>query len=475
MSRNLNKKLLKSSFWFSLSSIVSFIVSFLQTFFVAKFLDNYNYGLYSLLLLIMTLFESFSELGVKDALIRRKENDDKVIDTAFWVEAFRNITTFIILLLLSDTLSKIYKVPSLKILIYILSIRFLINSFKNINIFKLYTKFETKKLVFIQQIPIIITSIAIMAASFTTNSLLYIVIVQVLGELLALVFSYIYYPKKPKLSFDIKAFKEIIAFCSGIFILTIIGYLLRQVDYLFISAYANITLLGLYTLAYRITNIVVTKVAYILNNISYPLYSKVDKEQIKKYFNLFNHLTIYFYIVFSISIIFYMKQLFYLIYQNKWVGLYEMVCYLLLFTFLRMICALQGSIYKALNKVKIDNILSGVEMLIILVSLYPLFKVFGIYGVAISITIAISIRYIISIFLMKKLIDYSYFKELSFFKISLLILLSIFTNFILVNYVLQVNFFMIIICLLGYGIIFLMTLYVVEKQKFSMVINMLKK
>lgn len=133
-----NIKILKSTFWFSVSSIISFLVSFFQAFFLAKFFSRGDYGLYSLVFLIVSMFDSFSEFGVKDAMIRQNETNDLKLYTAFWIEFLRNIICFIFLISSAQLFSNFYGNSKLYYLIIIISFKFIFNSFKNINMFKLY-------------------------------------------------------------------------------------------------------------------------------------------------------------------------------------------------------------------------------------------------------------------------------------------------------------------------------------------------
>lgn len=470
----LNKTILRSGFWFSFSSLLSVMLGFLQAFFLAIFFSRNDYGLYSLIFLIITMFDSFSEFGIKDALIRQKKTGDKILYTAFWMEFSRNIMCFLVLIFSAKFLSEFYNNERLYSFIIIISFRFIFNSLKNVNLFKLYTKFETKKLVFVQQLPIIITNFLSILVAYYTKNVLYVCYVIILGDFLSLIFSYFFYPKIPKFIFSYIDFKKLFKFCIHIFILTTLGYLLRQVDNLFISKFIGIIELGLYALAYKITNIVITNVSYVLNNIAYPLYTQIDDNGKNKYFKLFNELVINIYILFMFIVIVYFKQVILIIYGNKWSGLYELICSLLVFAFFRTIASLQGGIYKAKNKPQIDNILCVIELSIILITIYPLFKIFSIYGVVISLTISIFIRFIISTFYISKLIQYNYIKQFSYKNNFILIGYSILFNYVLISFM-NKNLFWIIFDVLLYVIGYLFILYVLEKEKLKFLITIRKR
>lgn len=456
-----NIKILKSGFWFTISSVISLIVGFLQTFFLAKFLSNEVYGIYSLVLIVITMFDSFSEFGVKDALIRQKNVDNDKLYTAFWMEFFRNILCLILLISLSWKISQYYNIKILSSLIIIISFKFLFNGLKNINIFTLYRTFETKKLIFIQQIPIIITTTLSIFVAYYTKNLVYICFVILLGDFLSCVISYLIKPAFPKFKFKMKDFKELLPFCFNIFMLTTLGYLLRQIDYLFVSKFSGVVILGLYTLAYKVTNIVVTNLSYVINNVTYPLYSQIKKQEIKKYFSLFNELVIYVYILFSFSILFYMRDIISFIYKNKWNNLYEVICALLAFAFFRMVSSMQGSIYKTFNKPQIDNKLSIIELIFICILIYPMYRLLGLYGVILTITIAIIIRFLISSIYLKNLIHFNYIKDLKYKTSFILILYSLIINYIFVYLRIKLNLISII------GLIIYFMLYIVLLIKMS--------
>jgi O-antigen/teichoic acid export membrane protein len=432
LNRNdIKLKIIHAGFWYSLGNVSNIVLGLVKLYIMGKIFEPHTFGVYSITLMIMTLITSFTTTGAKDYLIRSVNPSESAVTTAFTMDFFRGIIAFSVMLVLSNPLSVFYEEPVLRNYLLLMSISFLAGAFRNINIYKLYVNFEAKKAVVVMQLPIIITNILTIVFAVIYKSIFIIILLNVVTELLITIFSYIYSFRAPRVKIYKEEIKNQFSFSLQLYFLVVLSYVLRQMDYYFVSVYFDLAILGFYTLGYRIINIVPDSLLPIITNIFYPLISKSTQEKKNEYTSiLINWITIFF-IVFGLNVYFYMDELIKVLFNSKWNGLYELLVSLVAYSLIRTLSSILGILYKVNNHIKYDNIACIVEFIVISITIFPLVYFYDIYGVVYAITIALLVRLLFLAYLSNKLYQLNMLKSVNYKAFTLYFLANLGVNLII--------------------------------------------
>ncbi len=431
--KNLKLNILKSGVWYSVGNILNILLGLIKLYIMAKIFDPKEYGIYSITLMMMTLVQSFTTIGARDYLIREAYPNEKTITTAFTIDLIRGWVAFFIMFIIALPISKLYEEPILAQYLSTVSLSFLFIAFRNINIYKLYSEFRGRHTFLVMQFPIIVTNVLIIVVAIIYKNIFLVVILNVVTELLITVFSYLIYFRRPKIWIYKKEFKNLFSFSAQLFLMTILAYALRQIDYYFVSFYFGLEVLALYTLAFRIMNIITESILPVVMNIFYPLISKSTEIKRREYIKYLINGILAFFILFGINVYLYMDELIFYVFKDKWNGLYDLLLFFVVYSMVRALLSVIGLNLKVNNKLKYENYSSTIEMIAIGVLIYPLSFLYDIYGVAISITIALLIRFIMINSISSKLFNINLMKMIMKKDILLFAILSMTINIMVVK------------------------------------------
>lgn len=123
---NLKEKTFNGAKWSAFSSMTSIGINLLQITLLARLLDQQQFGLLTIAIVILMLVDTFSDFGLSNSIIQRKNISEKELSTLYWINILIGFVVFLILFFGSDMISRAFNQPGLAVLIETLSIAFII-------------------------------------------------------------------------------------------------------------------------------------------------------------------------------------------------------------------------------------------------------------------------------------------------------------------------------------------------------------
>jgi PST family polysaccharide transporter len=128
-----------------------------------------------------------------------------------------------------------------------------------------------------------VVSIACALAGMGAASL---VIGHLTGAVVSVVTYWIVVPWRPKLEMTVQWVRSIFSYGSGLVATNILSYILVNVDYLFIGYYLGAAALGVYTIAFRIPDLLIVQFCSLVGKVIFPALTKLrhDADALKEAF-----------------------------------------------------------------------------------------------------------------------------------------------------------------------------------------------
>jgi O-antigen/teichoic acid export membrane protein len=384
---NLEKKVIKGSFWVTVVKVVQKLLGLARNIVLARILAPSDFGLFGIALLTLSLLERFTTTGFSQAIIAKKEKPHRYLDTAWTVEAIRGVFLAGILLAGAGWVGSFFNEPQATNIIRLLSFNILISGFTNIGtvFFRKNLKFE-KEFIYKVGGPIVDLIVTIVAVLIMRN-IYALVIGSLAGAVVNLTISYLIHPYRPKFRIDIKRFKELFDFSKWIFGSSVVDYLLTEGDDILVGRVLGATTLGIYQMAYRISNFPATQVTHLIGSVSYPAYSKLQDRPQKlreAYLKFFKVIT-FFSFPLAFFIYFFAYDFTFLVLSEKWLPAVVAIQGLALWGLVRSIGASTGPIFKAKNRPDIPTKIGIFKLIVLAASIYPLMVNYGLNGVIIAV------------------------------------------------------------------------------------------
>lgn len=387
----LSRKVAVAGTWAVILRIANRGLDFVRTIILARLLSPADFGLLGIALLSMSMLETFSQTGFKAALIQKKEDITSYLDTAWTVSILRGLVLFLLIFFSAPLIGSFFESVEATSVIRVLGISYLLIGFQNIGIliFEKELEFKTFSL---YQISITVTQVIVTIIFAVLLRNVWALVFGVLfANLMRTSLSYVVHEYRPRIAFNKEKVLELFGFGKWILFLTIMLFFAEQGDDLFLGKILGVTFLGLYQMAFLIGNTPSSEISGVVSKVAFPAYSKI-KDAPKKLKD------VYLKALSTISMIslpltgglIVLAQPFTLLcLGEKWISIVIPLQILTLSGFLRAIAGTGGSLFNSMGKPRFDFAMNAIRLAIIVLTIYPLTKLFGMSGTSLSVLFGI--------------------------------------------------------------------------------------
>ncbi len=277
-NQNLVKATLHGTFWLYAATYSGKILVFISTVILARLLVQEDFGLAGYALIVISFLEVLNDLGIGSAVIYYRD-DPKVLNTAFWLNLATGLALFSITWLVAPLAAAFFNDPRIIPMTRVLGLSFPITALGNIHS-ALLRKNLTFKRKFVPDITKSfgkgVVSVALALLGFGAWSL---VVAQVAGTAVAVIALWLVSPWRPQWQFDRQMARPLLSYGTNIVAVNGLGTFVNQVDYLIVGRVLGAAALGVYTLAFRIPELLVKEFCANAGQVIFPAYAKIRDDQ----------------------------------------------------------------------------------------------------------------------------------------------------------------------------------------------------
>lgn len=410
---NLKSKTVSSMLWSATQRFGVLILSFISNLILARYLSPDDYGAIGMLTVFISLGETFIDSGLGAALIQKKDPSELDYSTVFWCNLFISVVLYVLLFFTAPLISVFYNMEILTPILRVKAIALIIQGFRLIQTTRLQKQlnFKTNSIVYLTA-SFISTVIAIICAVCGLG-VWSLVIKTLLDTFIRTCLFWIIGKWKPLFQFSKKSFKELFAFGGVMLSTSIIITLYSNLQTLIIGKAFSATDLGYYTQANKLESIPVNAFDQIVNQVSFPIFSKLKDDQEKMKNGLRKIVICISYIIFPMMVYFVIcaRPIFLFLFTSKWDASIPYFRYLCIMGMMYTVNTMNTNLIKASGQKKLYFNLQLIKRLIgiciIIGSVY-----FGMTGLLIALIAIEYLFFFINGFVSKKIINYKIFEQI---------------------------------------------------------------
>jgi PST family polysaccharide transporter len=368
--------ILKGSFSWLLISNLATLSSLLVAFFSGDLLTKEEFGAVGLVMLVINIFDSLKELGVKEFLISGDEIKNKEENIAWSIDFIKGFVLFLLICcvaLFFDFSDKFY---NLNFYLFLLSFTFLFDSLNSPTYYKLRKFMHYKSLVlhnFVSNLSQASVTIFLLFDGFTYEA---IIIGYFFKSLVFNITGYLFKGRLPKFEIEVNQVKIIISYGGWLFFSGILYYVTSRLDNLVVAKYLTLSDLGVYTFMYGICSSLISKPSKSISSALFPILSKNKSVDYVHVVVKMSVILMFISLVFSFLIPAILNYLF----EDKWGDGYYVVK---IFCFAMAINSIKiDSYFMAFKKTKDKFVIELIRASIFLILLIPAVIYRGIDGAA---------------------------------------------------------------------------------------------
>lgn len=386
------KQMLIASAWVVISLVILRLSTALKSAFISRTFSKEEVGIISVIVLLHVGIKAFTEMGHESALIqRRDEGIKRAINTA-WVGAItRGFLLTGALALAAPYLSDFYRAPLLTPMIQASALYFLIVGFRNLHQVVLIREMRFSKPKMVGAIAGVLELGVTLFVGLYYQTIWCVVIGGIALHLFQTIASYVISPKGLKLEFHTGDFKELFRFGVHIQIISILVFLVSQLDNAVIGRVLSLEKLAIYANAYLLANLPSTQVISTANQVTYPMWSRVVREEgvalRSQMFLSTIRLTMSLCLALSVGLYVGGGDLIELIYGPGWREAELPLRILLIFSLWRALGSTCSPLFKAVGKPQVVTIEIAIKSVLVMALIYPMTKYYGLIGASWAVTL----------------------------------------------------------------------------------------
>jgi len=386
---SLGKQVAQGAMWNYGGFLVSKGLLFVATLVLARILSPSEFGLVGMALLVITGLDILRDFGIGASLIYRQRDGQAAANLAFLLSAVIGVVLFVGNWLLAPLVTVFFKTngpaetATVTGLVQVLGLSLLFASLGSTQDALLQKAIDYRR----RMIPEVgrtlikgVLQVALALAGFGVWSLVW---GQVIGEACATVLLWTVSSWRPTRLFDRTLLRPMVNYGTQIMMVGGLGWLVADIDYLIIGRFLGDAALGLYTLAFRIPELIIRNLAQAVSNVAFPVAARFqeDKAAMRHAYLTMQHYMMAILAPMGFGLFAVTPSLIHILFQSKWEPAIPVMELLSIYMVLSGISHWPGVVYKAVGRPDILNRLSFLKLVLLAPTLWWAATTYGIVGV----------------------------------------------------------------------------------------------
>ena len=275
----LSQRAAQSGVWVFALQGATRVARFIRTIILARLLSPEDFGLMGLALLAVSTLSTFTQTGFSSALIQRRERVEGYLDTAWTFSILRALLLSVALLLAAPFLGGFFDEPAAAPIIRVVAISVLLRGLENIGMLHFQRDLEFAKTFVFEMSSILAELTVVLVSAFLLRSVWALVLGLLAERVARVVASYLIHPYRPTLRLDLGKASQLFGYGKWLSLSHILIFVGSRGDDLVVGKVIGTAGLGLYQLAYKISQPAVTDTTYVIERAAFPTYAKLQGEQ----------------------------------------------------------------------------------------------------------------------------------------------------------------------------------------------------
>lgn len=361
----------KGTFWRYISHLSGKTVVVVTTIILARLLSKEDFGIAGYAIVAIGFLDVLSDLGIGVAIIYFPD-DHKRWNTAFWLNLVVGAGLYLITYSVAPFIATFFHDSRAIDVIRVLGLTFPISAVSNIHDALLQKQIAFgRKLIpdFFRSLTKGVISIALAVLGFGPWSLIY---GQLVGTAISVISYWWIHKFRPTFEIEKSYIRPLLSYGMGIVMVNALGVAILNVDYLFVGRYLGPIALGVYTLSFRVPELLVKEFCTALGQVLFPVYSKMKENKAVLTEGILATMRYVTMVTFplSIGLALVARPFVYTVFSAKWADAIPVIPAISIYTLIRSLTFNIGDVYKVQGRLRMLNKISIAQLSLLLPALY---------------------------------------------------------------------------------------------------------
>ncbi len=351
---------------------------------LARLLTPWDFGIVGIAGFVLGVIAQFNDFGLGPAVIQRQTDVEEALYTGGALRILIALALFIVTFLTADVATLMFGAEEVVNVIRVSALMFFFTSAGFVSTIRL-----TKELRFGRLAMVTATISLVSALSSVTIALLWpsywaMIVGPIIGSSVGLVALYKVCPWKMKFKIDRRIAKELFAYGKHVFLTAFLVFLIFHLDDAFVGAFLGLTVLGYYFMAYRWSSYIAKFLTKVVYRVMFPTYAHIQEQPARLRRGYIQTLDLLSLVSFPLyfALIIVAPEFVTLLIGEKWTPAILSLQILCFFGLMRTLTEPAGNVFLAIGKSKILSMTNLLNLIIMVIFIYPVSVNYGIEGVS---------------------------------------------------------------------------------------------
>lgn len=385
-SDSFKTKVKRGAFWTVGITVWTRILGIIASIIITRQLSPEDFGLMAIASSIVAITTGITATGFNTAIIQKQINPDILLDSAWTMELMKGLTLSIIIYITAPYVANYFSDLRLIPMLRILGLTFAIKGVENVGVIWFRKNLDLKKEFIFNAIPESIYFILVITLAFSLKSVWALIIATVLGVIIKTVLSYFIHPYRPKVEINYEHFKELLAFGKWILGGSIAVMLRNHGISLFIARYYNTGILGSYNRGEVFSRKIFDEITRTLWKVGFPAFSMLSRDipRFRKIFLTTLKMITVLGFPMTIGLFVLSSEITVFVLTEKWISIVPLLQLFSLSAITGFIQTPVGISFQSMGKPAINTKLALINMILLLVLIYPISIKYGVQGIILA-------------------------------------------------------------------------------------------
>lgn len=268
----------RGTLWSYLSYFSGKLLNFISTLILARLLVPEQFGLVAYCTVVIQYLDIINTAGLGHTLIARKDKFEQAANAAFVASIVLGLASFVIAWFSAPLVANFFREEGVTDLFRVLCLSLPIGNLGLVPGAILGRNLEFRKRLINDFGRILakgLTSVVLALAGWGPWSLVY---GQLVGELVGSILAWVLASWRPSRAFDPQVTRETLIFGFHIILANVAAELRNNVDYIIVGRVLGPALLGIYTMAYRIPELIIGNINMVVASVTFPLLARAQND-----------------------------------------------------------------------------------------------------------------------------------------------------------------------------------------------------
>jgi O-antigen/teichoic acid export membrane protein len=375
----------RGSAWLGVAGGAEQVLRLIRNMILARLLAPEAFGLMAIAMSINAAFESFTQIGIKEAVIQNQRGQERsYLNGAWWLSCGRAIAIYGIIWISSPWISDFYNNDQLLPLMRVVFLSVLFNGLMSAEAYVTIKEMKFKKWVIIYHGGAICGILSAIFLAFIIPNVWALAIGFTVEAVARCILSFLVCPFWPKFSFDRENIRALLKFSRGMFGLPILTFIYMNIDVFVIGKIMTMTELGFYSLAAGIAWALFQPLTALIAQVMLPAFSKKQNDQ--DWINQWtlNITKVIAFIGFPLLfwVIFYGREILILVYGVNYGVVSVPFAIIFANVLMRTVSVPIATVYISTGRPELHRFFTGIRTIIIIFLIWPAVQFWGLIGAA---------------------------------------------------------------------------------------------